>query len=201
MSQVDRKQLGMLHRYPALARLSDGERRSILLRETGSATSKGLTQEQFERAMAAFEAALWQRVDAGIVPDPRLCPVCGRPLQATHSCHGACPEGCVAAANVTAWTRDHWRKKVISAGFSNSRQTWKLRRYWEMLCDYLPESKRLDVYLAAIVAQSVSASPGERASIMRRLSSCGSFDWSALTARECHCAIEAVKDRLSHSVP
>jgi len=198
--QVDARQLGMLHRYPDLAGMSDPERRQVLLDLTGQNSSRGLAQAQFELVMAEFEQILWDRVDVGAVPDPRLCRVCARPLQPVGKAGaGACPEGC-ERRNVVAWQRDYWRRRVVSIGSASSRQAWMLRRYWNMLCEYLPEDRRSHDYLAAIVCHASDPHSASHAERLARIWRSGAIQWSALTATECHKAIEAIKDRLRHAV-
>ncbi len=193
MSTVDRKQLGLLHLYPAMAGISDADRRAILARFTGQPTSKGITQPQFEIVMAEFERVLWVGVDAGRIIDPRLCITCRRPMTRINgSIYGDCPEGCGPRA-VIAWTRDHWRKRVIGDGRASSRQIWKLQRYWGLLEDCLPRDRQWQRYLAAIIAKG---SQGRITS--DALMDGDNIDWTRLSADDCRIAIEAIKDRLTH---
>jgi len=194
---IKNTQKGLLHIYPDLAGLDGAHQRRVLLSNAGveSSADPNLSQEGFERAMAAYEALLWDRVDRGVVPDPRHCRKCGRAME-----RGApgrpdrCPEGC-ERRKVNAWTRDYWRQKLpADRGGANSRQIWKLRELWTLLQDYLPEAEQADSYLAAIISRTAPDDGPQ--SLLEGTS----LAWHRITAQQAHRAIEALKDRLAHAV-
>ena len=157
-----------------------------------SARQSALTQQGFEAAMAAFEKILWQRVKAGIVPDPRLCTICSRPLKRTSNNTGACPEAC-QRRKVYAWSPDYWRNRRIKAGAANSRQLWKLRQVWTLLQDYLDPDERNDRYLAGIIAHTCNTHA-------QRFLENNTVNWARVTSRQAHLTIEALKDRLNYTL-
>ena len=194
------KEKALLHIYPQLARISEADRRNMLQRSAGvvSAGDPALTQTGFERAMALYETVLWDRVDRGLAPDPRACPVCSRVMKPGRAGMGECPEGC-GARKVYAWSRDYWRKKLPSSGQANSRCIHKLRQLWAIIMDYLPEDQRTDAYLAGILyhAQPARHRPESPKSM---LESGGVMAWQRLTMTQSLVGIEALKDRLSYAV-
>lgn len=119
------RQFGIIHKYAKAARLDEASYRSLLKETTGRPSSKGMTNAQFDLAMAAIEGALFARVAAGKCPDPDW-------IQNEY----------------------HWRQRVPAAGFANTRLLHRLRELWALLCDYLPASDRCDAYLAGIIRQS-----------------------------------------------
>jgi hypothetical protein len=191
MSAGDTRQLGLLHSYPALAGLTDGERRDVIASITGSRTSKGISQEQFELVMAEFELLLWDRVETGAVPDPRKCTVCGRWMKQINGPLGECPEGC-ESRRVGAWQTRYWRSRLVEDSRASSRQIWMLRRMWGLLSDMLPADKRSDAYLAAMITVAERKPGRTHADLMRG----NNLAWDLLTANECRLGIDAVKDRL-----
>lgn len=193
MSAVDNRQLGLLHSYPAVAGLSDTERRDVIEQITGARTSKGLTQEQYELCMAEFEMLLWDRVATGAVPDPRKCTVCGRWMKPVRAALGECPEGC-ERRRVGAWQTHYWRSRVVPGDRASSRQIWMLKRMWGLLSDMLPADKRTDAYLAAMIVVATRQPGRTHADLMQG----GNLDWNRLTSNECRVGIDAVKDRLHY---
>ena len=189
------REKALLHIYPDLAGMNDLERRDVLRRSTGAVSSAdpAVTQEGFERAMAAYETVLWDRVDRGQVKDPRLCTKCGRPLQASVNGMGTCREGC-ETRKVYAWSRDYWRQRLPRDHAANSRVLWKLRQLWDLAQDYLPESDRTDAYLAGICCKAA-----KRGSPAALLISC-QIQRDKVSAQQAHGGIEALKDRLAHAV-
>ena len=188
---IESSQKALLHVYPDLAGLAELERRQLLERAAGvvSSSDPRLDQEGFERAMASYEAVLWDRVERKVVADPRACRKCGRPMRMVQAGFGECPEGC-GRRKVYAWHPRHWRNKLPQGHGANSRQIWKLRQVWGLLKDFLPEEQRTEDYLAAMIATATGQS----------LQVHGAFPWHTLTSRQCHLAIEACKDRLSYAV-
>ena len=195
MHTVDKRQIGLLHSYPAIAGLADAERRDILEKFTGSRSSKGINQEQFELCMAEYELLLWDRVAAGDIPDPRKCTVCGRWMKQLQGALGECPEGC-EHRRVAVWQTHYWRNRVINDGRASSRQIWMLRRMWGLLSDMLPPDKRTDAYLAAMIVVAARVPGRTHADLMR---TGGSLAWDKLSSNECRLGIDAVKDRLHYA--
>lgn len=194
---IEARQKALLHIYPDLSGLDGARRRDLLFHATGcnSAADPSLTQEGFERAMADYEAVLWDRVDQRLARDPRNCPSCGRPLTRTsHPSWAECPEGC-GRFRVYAWSRTYWRDKLPSAHLANSRQLYRLRDLWAHLCRELDAEHATDRYLAGIVARG---GRGDVQARERTLIGVGSFRWDAITSAEAHRTIEALKDRLAH---
>lgn len=195
------REKALLHIYPQLAGLAELERRQVLERAAGavSASDPGLTQEGFERAMAAYECILWERVDRKACADPRACRVCGRVMRSAPGGIGACPEGC-ETRKVYAWSRDYWRKKLPASGHANSRLIWKIRELWGLLLDYIPENDRTELYLAGIIYHSLSSSHRPPHGVGAFLNQSGRIAWEHLTAPQALMAIEALKDRLAYAV-
>lgn len=195
------REKALLHIYPDLAGIPDVLRRDVLRGATGCVTARDpdLDHDDFVSAMAAYETILWDRVDRGLLADPRDCTVCGRRLKSAignmTSPLAACPEGC-ERRRVYTWSRDYWRNRLPSQNGANSRQLWKLRQIWTLLLDYLPEEERTDAYLAGIVAHSHRGSPRPPSNYLEA----GGMAWHKITPSEAHCAIEAIKDRLAHAV-
>ena len=183
---IKNSQKGLLHIYPDYAELSDPDRRNVLAEKAGVASSadRQMTQAGFEKAMAAYEAILWHRVDEGIVADPRDCRRCAsRMLRGRKKDY--CP-ACGEHRKVYAWSRTHWRDKLPDAGQANSRQLHKVRELWGLLTDFLPEQKCNERYLGAIAAKAC----GRAAPILLH----------NLSRHQAHLTIEALKDRLRHAV-
>jgi len=119
------RQFGIIHKYAKAARLDEASYRSLLKEATGRPSSKGMTNAQFDLAMAAIEGALFARVAAGKCPDPDWIP-----------------------------NEYHWRQRLPAAGYANTRLIHRLRELWALLCDYLPDADRCDAYLAGIIRQA-----------------------------------------------
>jgi len=195
---ITAREKSLLHIYPDLSGLSDPDRRDILKHCAGvdSTREARLDQEGFERAMASYEQILWDRVDRGVIKDPRLCTVCGRALKADPAGpRAACPEGC-ESRRVYSWTRDYWRRRLPAAAMANSRQIWKLRQIWTLLQDYLPEAERNDVYLAGIIAHCTPGGTDPKAI----LEPGNAVAWQRVTSQQAHLATEAVKDRIRYAI-
>jgi hypothetical protein len=132
---LGRKQKALLHIYKDAAGISDPVYRGILFETAGvkSSADRNMTQDGFDRAMAALEAVLFDRVARNAVKDPR---------------------------GVNSWIKsaDHWRRKLPQAGRMNSRQLFKLRRAWDILGEFLDTGQHTDAYLSGIVLQSVGRS-------------------------------------------
>lgn len=118
-------QYGKIHAYKKAAGLQDKEYRDVLKASTGKVSSKQFTEADFDRAMAAIEAVLFDRVAAGRVRDPDWI---------QNPCH--------------------WRLRLPREGYANTRLIHTLRERWALLTDYLPDSERCDLYLAGIIRQA-----------------------------------------------
>jgi hypothetical protein len=190
---ISSREKAFLHIYPDLASMSDQDRRDVLVHAAGveSSADPRMTHDGVNRAMAAYETILWYRVDKAVVPDPRKCPVCGRPMRHIGNGYGDCPEGCVSRRRIHAWDRTYWRQRLPAQNGANTRQIWKIKELWSLLQDYLPEESRTDVYLAGIIEK---AAP--RAGIYAN----GAIAWQNLAESAAHLAIEALKDRLRYAV-
>jgi hypothetical protein len=122
---MTRSQYAVIHKYAKAAGLGEAEYRQTLKDATGKVSSKGMTNAQFDRAMATIEARLFDRVAAGKVPDPDW-------IQNEY----------------------HWRQRLPRDGFANTRLTHRLRELWNLLQDYLTTDHRTDAYLAAIIEKA-----------------------------------------------
>lgn len=122
---MTRSQYAVIHKYANAAGLGQAEYRQTLKDATGQTSSKGLTNAQFDRAMATIEARLFERVAAGKVQDPDW-------IQNEY----------------------HWRQRLPRDGFANTRLTHRLRELWHLLQDYLTPDHRTDDYLAAIIQKA-----------------------------------------------
>ena len=185
-------QIGLVHLYPSLAGLSETERRQIMVDTCGVYSSKQLDQGGFDLLMARLEAVLWERVDAKLCPDPRLCRVCGRLMLPKLHGRGACPEGC-ENRKVAAWTRSYWRGRLPGQRQANRRAIWLLSHLWKLMQDYLEPAQQTNVYLAGIVAQAAGLDAAELLEGER-------FKWDSLPGKVAHLAIDAMKDRLKCAV-
>lgn len=87
--------------------------------------------------------------------------------------------------------RYHWRSRLPRQGMTNTRLRYKLERYWGMLRDYLPQDDRTDDYLARLIRKASGADV--------RLDA-GGIAWQSVPGEAVRLAIEAVKDRLHHTV-
>jgi hypothetical protein len=120
----------MLHVYARAGRIPEAQYRGILRARAGvaSAADPDMTHAGCDAALAALEAALWDRVQRGAVPDPR-----------PHK-----------------YIRDpyHYRRRNPGRGMVNSRHMHKIRQLWALLQDYLPPDRRGADYLAGIVAHA-----------------------------------------------
>lgn len=119
-----------IHQYAKWADMPDPEYRQTLITATGkrSVTAPGFGQSDYDRAMAAIEAILWNRIDEAIVEDPR--------------------------AKGIALDRYYFRDNLPKKGCINSRIRKKLSDLWSILCDYLPQEEQTHGYLAGIIAQA-----------------------------------------------
>lgn len=199
------REKGLTHVYTKLAGMTTDERRRVMLRFAGCYSSKQLDQERFERIMAVFEHVLWTRVSRGQAPDPRCCTVCGRPLKPVGHGKGACPEGC-QTRKVYAWAPRHWRRRLPAKNQANTRLLWKLKRYWQLLREFLPEEKRNDHYLAGIICKSGPQRPCAAVAkdlssqVAKLISRSGSLRFDSLTPEQARRSIEALKDRMHNAV-
>lgn len=192
--KLDAKSIGFLHLYPKLAKLSDPDRRDILRRHTGCATCSddGFFAHTFEAAMAAYEAVLWQRVEMGVVPDPRACTKCGRRMLRQRDGSGLCPEGC-GSGRVKAWETHYWRRNITEPGMASSQAIHKLRELWGLLSERLPPQDQGFDYLFAILK---SAHAPLRADVLTATG----IQWERLPSVACGLGIEALKDRLRYAI-
>ena len=124
-----KRQKYLVHLYPALAGLSDAQRRDVLRTVTGyaSAANRRLTQRDFDRVMAHYEALLDYRIQEGFVERP--------PRKKVSNLH-------------------YWRDRLRDPGEMTTRQRWKMFELWKMLKEYLPPEQRTLEYLAAIAAKA-----------------------------------------------
>lgn len=132
MGRKHTPQKALIHQYARLAGMTRAEYVSALRQAAGVETSKDLTQETFEAAMATIEAILWYRIDEGIVPDPNRL---GRRME-----------------------RDYWRRRVPKVGMINSRLKFKLTNLWSVLSRMLAPEKRSEAYLAGIISATTGDS-------------------------------------------
>ena len=137
MSAIDQRQKILIHEYQRLAGLTRGEYCELLASRCGVRSSVDLDQAGFERAMAALEAALWYRVQEGIVPDPRGLP------------------------KHRAMRPDYWRSRATGKGMANSRLRWRIEQLWAGLSEYLPEEDVNAHYLAGIIAHAAAVQASE----------------------------------------
>lgn len=99
-------QIGTVHVYKTLAKLSDHEYRTLLYQVTGCRSSADLrlTQDDYDRFMAALELTLWERYGQGLCDAP------------------------------PAWVRPrYWQDRCPANGRVNSRQLRLIRGLAERL--------------------------------------------------------------------
>lgn len=87
----------------------------------------------------------------------------------------------------------YWRNKVPLAGNANSRTVYKVKELWKLLRDYLPDGCRDPYYLASIIHKAAGRK-------IAGLVADGRIHWDRLTADAGRLAVEALKDRLAHSI-
>lgn len=166
---IHAKEKALLHIYADAAGLNDATYRSYLRSAAGvdSAASPSFTQAGFEAAMASLETVLFQRVEAGEVPDPR-----GRSRYIQEEFY--------------------WRKKLPRKGGITTRQAHQIESLWSQLCQFLPEDARSSDYQARIVARATgqSADHASGTSLLRAHEAANLID--ALTDRLSH-AIKAAR--------
>jgi hypothetical protein len=128
---IQLRQKALLHIYAAAADLPAPVYRDILRRAAGvsSAADRSLSQGGFERAMAALETVLFQRVAAGEVDNPV----------------GRCRY---------IQSQTYWRAKLPREGLINSRQAYRIQDLWTRLQEFLPEADRNLGYLAGIIRKA-----------------------------------------------
>lgn len=128
---INRQQKAIIHEYSRAARLGDATYRRILRSSSGCAScaDRSFTQAGFDAVMAALETVLFQRVEAGEVPDP---------------------------VGLSRYVHEefYWRRKLPRAGFITSRQAHRLRSLWSQLQEHLHPSQRSAEYLAGIIAKA-----------------------------------------------
>lgn len=79
----------------------------------------------------------------------------------------------------------HWRTRLPRVGYINSRQAYRIQELWTRLQEYLPAEQRNLVYLAGIIRKATGKpDPG----------------YTCLSSGEADALINALKDRLSHSI-
>jgi hypothetical protein len=122
-----------VHEYARAAGLKDQTRRALLRAHArvSSAADPAMTQQGFESVMAALETVLFERVDAGEIPNP-----IGR-SKYIHS-------------------RTHWRRKLDlnTPGRVNSRQYHLMMQLWAQLGEWMSDDQRTPEYFAGIVARA-----------------------------------------------
>lgn len=128
---ITSKEKALLHIYATAADLTDHGYRIILKKSAGvpSAADDQMDQSGFERAMAALETVLFDRVERREVPSP-----IGR----------------------NRWIMNpyYWRKRLPQDGAINSRQFHLIEELWTALRDRLPEDRRDLAYLAGIIRKA-----------------------------------------------
>ena len=125
---LNNKQKMFLHIYADAASLSDPAYRDILKTHAGvcSSADRMFSQAGFDGAMSALETVLFDRVHAGVVPDPR---------------------GQVRYIS----SEFYWRTRNPGVGRINSRQAHKINQLWNQLCEWIPADQHAVVYFAGIV--------------------------------------------------
>ena len=124
-----KRQKYLVHLYPQLAGLADVERRRVLSDATGqaSAADPRLTQRDFDRVMAQYEALLDYRVQEGFVPAPPKSKI----------------------PNIR-----HWRNRLAGPGEMNTRLRHKMLGLWKRLIPFLPPEERNFRYLGRIASKA-----------------------------------------------
>lgn len=191
---ISAREKGFVHRYAELAGLTEAERRTLMLEEVGVYSSRELNQGTFERLMARLEDTLWSRVGLGLVRDPRHCRQCGSHLERAPGGRGVCLAGC-ESRKVAAWEEEYWRSKLPARGASSSRQVWRLRQSWNAFRRHVPDAD--DRYLAGIIRRAKR--PGDAYGPDDLLDADGRLIWALVTPAAASAAIDALRDRLSHS--
>lgn len=186
------------HIYADAAGLSPAAYRQTLRTHTGCATcaSPKLTQDAYDRLMAALETILWARVDQGHVHDPRACPDCGAELQRVPRSAPArylCPVGCTSRPIPSPIrSRTYWRDRAPAEGMCNSRQRHALEQHWTLLLPTLPEEARSHTYLAGIIRSATNQRLPDILHADR-------LQWDRIPRHAANLALEALKDRLRHA--
>jgi len=143
---INRRQKFLVHHYARAARLEDPTYRNTLRACAGvrSCADKSMSQAGFEEVMAALEAAIFDRAERGIVPDP------------------------VAEHDRYITSRDYWRRKLPDKGRINSRQLRLIDQLWMRLAEFLPAEQYTPDYLARIIHKSTGRDGGIPANLTRR---------------------------------
>lgn len=122
----------LIHIYAQAAQLSQPTYRSLLEAQTGklSSADPDFTHHDADNVLICLETLLFQRVDAGQIPDP------------------------VAAGN--RWIRDrhHFRRRAQGPGRITTRQAHRIETLWAQLVPHLPPDQQTPAYLAAILAHA-----------------------------------------------
>lgn len=128
---IHKRQKMLAHVYADAAELDQMDYRTLLRTATGlaSCADPEMTQSGYENFMAMLEARLFDRVDRGLVEDPR-----GR--------------------NRYIKDAHYWRGRLPRAGRINSRQVKLIRDIWAQLQRYLPSDKAGTDYFAGIVRKA-----------------------------------------------
>ena len=124
------------HIYARAANLPEVTYRAYLRELAGvnSCSDASFEQAGFEAVMAALETVLWDRVDRGLVPDPRR-------------------------SSRYISSRDYWRRKQPPSGMMTTRQSWLIRELWRHLQPWLPADDRNPAYLDGIIRKAISRQP------------------------------------------
>lgn len=139
---IGARQKATLHIYKDAAQLSQPAYRAILRDYAGvpSAADSRMNQAGYERAMAALETLLFDRVSAGVIPDP-----IGRSKHISQ--------------------RTYWRDRLPKHGMINSRQMHRITYLWGRLMEFLPPAQCSMDYRDGIVTKAIGRHAGELATI------------------------------------
>lgn len=126
------KQKFLLHHYARAAALEEPHYRALLQANAHvpSAADRRFAQDGFDRAMAALESLLFDRVERGIVLDP------------------------LSRGDRWIRSRTHWQRRLPAAGLINTRQAHKIAELWARLQESLPPASRQLSYLCGIIHKS-----------------------------------------------
>lgn len=136
LSRPEKMYIGV---YRSAAKLAEAEYRKILGAHAGCTSAKDpkFTDLGFRRVMAALEERLFQRVHAGLVPDP------------------------IDDGHRYIRSEYYWRRQKAPTGRITKEQIFAIEQLWADLCRVLPESQRNPFYFAGIV-EKATGRPGLR---------------------------------------
>lgn len=134
---IQKSEKKLIHIYAHAAGLTDPEYRAILQEITGkfSCADMEFSHADCDRALAALEGVLFDRVARGLMPSPL-----GR----------------------SRFIRSEWhfRERVarVSSGLLSPRHEHRILQLWSQLSEFLDDPRCRDDYLAAIVRKSTGVS-------------------------------------------